>query len=106
MGDSMFEKFIDKLWVLNDVFEEYPRVFYLSVIYMVLIVGSMSIYFPVLKWLVNFEILFNYPFREIIISNFDVLRWGVVVLPLVIAVHAFFDVLELHERLEKRKYGR
>jgi len=102
----MFGKLTDKLWGLNDVFEEYPRVFYLSVIYMVVIVGSMSIYFPILKWLVNFEMFFNYPFREIIITNFDVLRWGVVVIPLVIAFHAFFDVLELHERLEKRKYGR
>ncbi|MFW1784366.1 hypothetical protein ACG9XL_08130 [Acinetobacter nosocomialis] len=102
----MIERIKDKLWALNDVFEEYPRVFYLSVIYMVLIVVTISIYFPVLKWLVNFEMFFNYPFREVIISNFDVLRWGVIVLPLVIAFYAFFDVLELHERLEKRKYGR
>lgn len=102
----MLEKLTDKMWALNDVFEEYPRVFYLSVIYMVLIGVTMSIYFPVLKWLVNFEMFFNYPFREVIISNFDVLRWGVIVLPLVIAFHAFFDVLVLHERLEKRKYGR
>lgn len=106
MGCNLFGKLTYKLWVLNDVFEEYPRVFYLSVIYMVLIVGSMSIFFPVLKWLVNFEMFFNYPFREVIISNFDTLRCGVVVLPLVIGFHAFFDVLALHERLEKRKYGR
>lgn len=106
MGNRLLERIKDNLWALNDVFEEYPKVFYLSVIYMVLIGVTMSIYFPVLKWLVNFEMFFNYPFREIIMSNFDVLRWGVVVLPLVIAFHAFFDVLELHERLEKRKYRR
>ncbi|MCG8283852.1 hypothetical protein MID07_04305 [Acinetobacter seifertii] len=102
----MFEKLTDKLWALNDVFEEYPRVFYLSVIYMVLIGVTISIYFPVLKWLVNFEIFFNYSFREVIISNFDTLRWGVVVLPLVIALFGFFDVIGLHDRLKKRKYGR
>lgn len=102
----MLERIKDNLWALNDVFEEYPKVFYLSVIYIVLIVLSLSIYFPLLQWLVNFEMFFNYPFREIIIGNFETLRWGVVVLPLVIAIHAFFDVLELHERLEKRKYGR
>lgn len=106
MGWNMFGKLTYKLWVLNDVFEEYPKVFYLLVIYIVLIVLSLSIYFPILQWLVNFEMFFNYPFREVIISNFDTLRWGVVVLPLVIGFHAFFDVLAHHERLEKRKYGR
>lgn len=106
MGCNMFGKLTDKLWVLNDVFEEYPRVFYLSVIYIVLIGGSMIIYFPVLKSLVNFEMFFNYPFREVIISNFDTLRWGVVVLPLLIAIHGFFEVIGLHDRLKKRRYGR
>ncbi|ANS22246.1 hypothetical protein [Acinetobacter baumannii] len=102
----MLERIKDNLWALNDVFEEYPKVFYLSVIYIVLIELSLSIYFPLLQWLVNFEMFFNYPLREVIISNFDTLRWGVVVLQLVIGFHAFFDVLALHERLEKRKYGR
>ncbi len=102
----MIERIKDKLWTLKDVLVEYPKVFYLTAIYIVLIVLSISIYFPILQWLVNFEMFFNYPFREIIISNFDTLRWGVFVLPLVIVFHAFFDVLELHERLEKRKYRR
>ncbi|MDQ9890052.1 hypothetical protein [Acinetobacter pittii] len=102
----MLEKLLEKLWVLNDDFEEYPKVFYLMMIYLVLIVAVVFLFFPSLKWLANLQILNTYPLYELILRNFDTLRWGVVVLPLVIAFHAFFDVLELHERLEKRKYGR
>lgn len=102
----MFEKLIDKLWEINDVFEEYPKVFYLMMVYLVLIVAVVFLFFPCLKWLANLQILNTYPLYELILRNFDTLRWGVIVLPLVIAFHAFFDVLELHERLEKRKYGR
>lgn len=102
----MLEKITDKLWALNDVFEEYPRVFNLTRFYIVLMIVVMCIYLPSLKWLVNFELLSNYPFREIIISNFKMLCWGVVVLPLVIALFGFFDVIGLHDRLKKRRYGR
>ncbi|MDS7927512.1 hypothetical protein [Acinetobacter sp. V115_6] len=102
----MFEKLIDKLWEINDVFEEYPKVFCLMMVYLVLMVAVVFLFFPCLKWLANLQILNTYPLYELILRNFDTLRWGVIVLPLVIAFHAFFDVLELHERLEKRKYGR
>lgn len=102
----MFEKLIDKLWEINDVFEEYPKVFYLMMVYLVLIVSVVFLFFPCLKWLANLQILNTYPLYELILRNFDTLRWGVIVLPLVIAFHAIYDVLELLERLKKRKYGR
>jgi hypothetical protein len=102
----MLEKITDKLWALNKVFEEYPKVFYLMMFYLVMMVAVVFLFFPCLKWLANLQILNTYPLYELILRNFDTLRWGVVVLPLVIAFHAFFDVFELHERLEKRKYGR
>ncbi|HFE9653365.1 hypothetical protein OHW45_06290 [Acinetobacter baumannii] len=102
----MFEKIIDKLWALNDVFEEFPKVLYLILIYLVLIGAVIFLFFPCLKWLTNLQILNIYPLYELILRNFDTLRWGVVVLPLLIAVHGIFDVMALHERLKKRKYGR
>lgn len=102
----MFEKLIDKLWVLNDVFEEFPRVFYLMIIYILLMVAVVLLFFPCLRWLANFQVLNTYPVYDLIYRNFDMLRWGVVVLPLIIAFHGFFDVIALHDRLKKRKYGR
>lgn len=102
----MFEKLLDKLWALNDAFEELPRVFYLMMIYLVLIVAVVLLFFPCLKWLAYFQILNTYPLYDLIYRNFDMLRWGVVVLPLVITIHGIFDVMALHERLKKRKYGR
>ena len=102
----MFEKIIDKLWALNDVFEEFPKVFYLMMIYFVLIVAVVLLFFPCLKWLANLQILNTYPLYKLILRNFDMLRWGVVLLPLVIAIHGFFEVIGLHDRLKMRKYGR
>ncbi|MDC5112794.1 hypothetical protein NRA17_17645 [Acinetobacter baumannii] len=102
----MFEKIIDKFWALNDVFEEFSKVFYLMLIYLVLIGAVIFLFFPCLKWLANLQILNTYPLSELISKNFDTLRWGVVVVPLIIAVHGVFEVIGLHDRLKKRKYGR
>lgn len=102
----MFEKLIDKLWEINNVFEEYPKVFYLMMVYLVLMVAVVFLFFPCLKLLANLQILNTYPLYELILRNFDTLRWGVVVLPLVLAFFGFFDVIGLHDRLKKRKYGR
>jgi hypothetical protein len=102
----MFEKIIDKLWALNDVFEEFPRVFYLMMIYFVLIIAVVLLFFPCLKWLAYFKILNTYPLYDLIYRKFGMLRWGVVVLPLVIAIHGFLDVMGLHQRLKERRYGR
>jgi len=102
----MFEKPIDKLWALNDVFEEFPKVFYLMIFYLVLMVAVVFLFFPCLKWLANLQILDTYPLYELILRNFEILRWGVVVLPLIIAFHGFFEVIGLHDHLKKRKYER
>jgi hypothetical protein len=102
----MFEKLIDKLWAINDLFEEFPRVFYLMMVYLVLMVAVVFLFFPFLKWLANLQILNTYPLYELILRNFETLRWGVVVLPLLIAVHGFIEVIALYDRLKKRKYGR
>ena len=102
----MFEKINEIMQALMNVCIEYPKVFFLSIFYLVLIIGGMSVYFPLLNWLVNFEFFFNYPFREIILSNFDILRWGVVVFPLAIGFVGFFSVTGLYDLLSLRKYGR
>ncbi|MDH2548506.1 hypothetical protein R4646_10775 [Acinetobacter baumannii] len=102
----MLEKFIDKFWALIDFFEEFPKVFYLMLIYLVLIGAVIFLFFPCLNWLANLQILNTYPLFELISNNFDALRWGVVVIPLIIAVHGVFEVIGLHDRLKKRKYGR
>ncbi|HAV5501269.1 TPA: hypothetical protein JI107_18190 [Acinetobacter baumannii] len=102
----MLEKLIDKLWALNDVFEEFPKVFYLMMVYLVLMVAVVFLFIPCLRWLANLQILNTYPLYELILSNFDTLRCGVFILPLLIAVHGFFEMIGLHDRLKKRKYGR
>lgn len=102
----MFERIIDKLWALNDVFEEYPKVFSLMMVYLLLMVAVVFLFFPCLKWLANLQILNTYPLYELILRNFETLRWGVVVLPFLIAIHGFFEVIGLHDRFKKRRYGR
>ncbi|MEX5769422.1 Uncharacterised protein [Acinetobacter baumannii] len=102
----MLENLKEKMCALNDVFIEYPKVFNRMMFYFILILGVILAYFPSIKWLVNLEIFNTYPFHDLIMNNFYLVQWGILIIPLVLIFIAISNAADLYEQLKKRKYGR
>lgn len=94
----------EKLWQLNDVFEEYPRVFWCIVFYMALAVIAVFSYFSILNGIANLNILGVRPLFQLIVENFSWLRWGVLISPILILLLGWIHTDELHAKLVRRKY--
>ncbi|EXD50005.1 hypothetical protein [Acinetobacter baumannii] len=102
----MLENLKEKMCALNDVFIEYPKVFNRMMFYFILILGVILAYFPLIKWLVNLEIFNTYPFHDLIMNNFHLVQWGILIIPLVLIFIAISNAADLYEQLKMRKYGR
>ena len=94
----------EKLWELNDVFDEYPRVFWCIVFYIILALIAIFSYFPILNGFANLDILGTRPLFQVIVENISWLRWGVIVSPVLILLLGWCHADELHTKLVKRKY--
>lgn len=94
----------EKLWQLNDVFDEYPRVFWCIAFYMALALIAIFSYFPILNGIANLNILGTHPISQLIVENFSLLRWGVIVSPVLILLLGWCHADELHTKLVKKKY--
>lgn len=94
----------EKLWQLNEVFDEYPRVLWCIAFYMALALIAIFSYFPILNGITNLDILGTRPLLQLIVENFSWLRWGVVVSPVLILLLGWCHADELHTKLVKRKY--
>lgn len=94
----------EKLWQLNGVFEEYPRVFWCIVFYMALAVIAVFSYFSILNGIANLNILGVRPLFQLIVENFSWLRWGVLISPILILLLGWIHADELHAKLVRRKY--
>lgn len=93
-----------KLWQLNEVFDEYPRVFWWIAFYMALALIAIFSYFPILNGIANLDILGTRPLFQLIVENFSWLRWGVIFSPVLILLLGWCHADELHTKLVKRKY--
>ena len=94
----------EKFWQLNDVFEEYPRVFWCFIFYMTLAVVAMFSYLPILNGIANLNILGARPLFQLVVENFNWLRWGLIASPVLILLLGWCHADELHTKLARRKY--
>lgn len=95
----------DKFWQLNDVFDEYPKVYWCVMLHMVLAAVAMFSYMPLFEAIANLDFVGVKPFKSLIVENWEMLRCGVVLLPVVILLFGWVHADELHDRLMRKKYG-
>lgn len=93
-----------KLWELNDVFEEFPKVFWCVMFYFVLAVMAIFLYVPLFTSLANINLMGIMPFQQIITENWNVLQWGLIVAPFVILLIGWMHADDLYEVSMRKKY--
>lgn len=94
----------DKFWGLNDIFEKYPKVFWITMLYLSLAAMATIGYVPLLEGLANLNIMGMYPFYPMIADNIDLLRWGILVIPTVILLYGWSDAEDLYYKLNSKRY--
>jgi len=102
----MFEKFNEKIETIEYVFNAHPKVFYKLIWFTFLTILLTWIYCLGLPWLMNLQVFNTYPLFSFISENYDLLRWGGVLVPLVVAIYGINDVIDLYKELDMRKYRR
>lgn len=95
----------NKLWNLGEVFEEFPKVFWLSMFYIILSAIAMFSFFPSIHAIANFNFMGTLPVYNLIAENYEMLRWGVLVIPVTILLWGWADVDDVYLKLRNRKYG-
>lgn len=91
----------EKLWQLDDFRKAFPKVFWWLYLLIFLVIGSAVLYFPLLNKIANID--FGYlekPFFSIISSNYEVLKLGVYIVPLLVAI---FGLIFADGIYQKRK---
>ncbi|AYA02101.1 hypothetical protein BEN74_03935 [Acinetobacter sp. WCHAc010034] len=86
-------------------FKEFPKLKYLSLLYVALVILAASFYLPLLKYGYGFNLLGNFPFQNFIAENLGWLVWGQFVVPVVLAIFFYWDISELHDEKYLKKYG-
>lgn len=75
----------EKLWQLDDFRKAFPKVFWWLYLLIFLVIGSAVLYFPILNKIANIDLGYlGRPFFSIISSNFEVLKLGVYIVPLIV----------------------
>lgn len=90
---------------IDYVFKEFPRLKYLSLFYLVLVILSAIFYMPILKFAHSFNYFGNYPFQNFIAENTSWFVLGQYVAPLVLALFFYWDVSGDHDEKYLKKYG-
>lgn len=93
-----------KLWQLDDFRRTFPSVFWSSYILILLVIASAMLYFPALSKIANLEILNTKPLYSMILSNLDTLKWGIIVVPMIVALLGWNLIDDLYQRKLKRLY--
>jgi len=94
----------DKGERLLGVFVEFPRVFWLSLIYFVVAMIVMFGFRSTLHSIAYLNFMGTTPFYNLIAENYHILKWGFLMLPALILLWGWADVEDLYLRLKQRKY--
>lgn len=94
----------EKLWQMDDFKQAFQSVFWSSYVLILLVVASAVVYFPVLSKIANFEILNIKPLYPMIMDNLSTLKWGVIVVPLIVALIGWGFIDDLYKKKSKRYY--
>lgn len=92
------EWFKEKLWQLDDFRESFPSVFWGSYILIILMFASMVFYFPVLSKIADIELLNVKPFYPLIMDNIDTLKWGIIIIPILVGFFGWTFIGELYQK--------
>lgn len=98
--DWIKEKCESLLWI----FFEFPRVFFLTMFYLVVALAVMVAYFPLLHSIAEFNLIGAAPFYSLIADNYHILKRGFLVVPALILLWGWTDAEVLYLKLRKRKY--
>ncbi|RPE30866.1 hypothetical protein EC846_1567 [Acinetobacter sp. BIGb0102] len=100
----MFDWFEGRLGRVAYAFSEFPVLKWRSIFFVFLIVMAAILYQPFVVLLYKFNIMGMYVFQEIIQQNVKLIIWGQGIVPIVIAVWGYFDVVSLYEEKHLKKY--
>ena len=92
----------EKLWQLDDFKQAFPSVFWSSYVLILLVVASAVAYFPILSKIANFEVLNMKPLYPVIMDNLSTLKWGVIIIPLIVALIGWGFIDDLYQKKLKR----
>lgn len=94
----------EKLWQLDDFKRAFPSVFWSTYILILLVIASAVFYFPALSKIANFELLSVKPMYPLIMDNLDTLRWGIFIVPMIVALVGWGLIDDLYQRKLNRFY--
>lgn len=94
----------EKCESLLGIFVEFPRVFILTVFYVVTALVVMLGFFPVLHSIATFNLMGTTPFYNLIADNYHILKWGFLAVPAAILLWGWADAEDLYLKLRNRKY--
>ena len=94
----------EKCESLLGIFVEFPRVFILTVFYVVAALVVMLAFFLVLHSIATFNLMGTTPFYNLIADNYHILKWGFLAVPAAILLWGWADAEDLYLKLRNRKY--
>ncbi|MDF2417289.1 hypothetical protein GWP85_07120 [Acinetobacter beijerinckii] len=101
----MIDWFEKRLLKISYAFSEFPKLKWLSIFYFSLIIIVISMYQPFIIGLYKFNIMGMYVFQETIKENVIFLIWGQFILPLILTIICYLDVVSEYEEKHIKRYG-
>lgn len=105
-GGIMKDWMVKKALALDVVFREFKTIEYWSWAAMALVAFLTITYQHIIFKLYNMEIFNQYIFKDIIASNIDIIRYGQLLLPLIVGLTCYLLICEKYESLVDKKYRR
>lgn len=100
----MFAWIEGRLGRIGYAFSEFPILKWRSMFFVLMFLMAAILYQPLIVLLYKFNIMGMYVFQKIIQQNVSLVMWGQGIIPLAIAVWAYFDVVSLYEKKHIKKY--
>lgn len=94
-----------RLTKIDCAFREFPKLKYLSLFYLVLVILATIFYMPILKLAYGFNYFGSYPLQNLIAENISWLFWGQLIVPVVLVLFFYFDVSGRHDEKYLKKHG-
>lgn len=85
-------------------FSEFPILKWRAVFFIFLILLATVVYQPLIAFLYKFNMIGMHVFQVFIQQNVKLLIWGQIVIPLVIAIWGYLDVVSLYEQKHLKRY--
>lgn len=94
-----------RLMKIEYAFRDFPKLKWLSIFYFSLIIIVISMYQPFIIGLYKLNIMGMYVFQETLKENVNFLIWGQFILPLILTIICYLDVVSEYEKRHIKRYG-